>query len=75
MTSEKLVIWHLISDDGWVEGTAESNIPVSAIATLNAKFENTGQTGRISTETYKEYHVVNNGVLKAAYTRFGIFPN
>jgi hypothetical protein len=75
MTSEKLVIWHLTSDDGWVEGTTESNLPEGAIATLKTEFENTGQTGRISTKTYKEYHVINNDVLKAAYTRFGIFPN
>ena len=53
----------------------ESNLPEGAIATLKTEFENTGQTGRTSTKTYKEFHVINNDILKAVYTRFGIFPN
>lgn len=75
MTSENLVIWHLTSDDGWVRGTTESNLPEGAIATLNTEFENTGQEGVINTKTFKQYHVVNNDVIKDAYARFGIFPD
>ena len=75
MDFEKLAIWHLISDDGWVKGATESNLPSSALITIKTEWRNVDKTGVISSKTYKEYQVDNNDVLRAAYDRYGIFPN